>query len=138
MIVELDPITTAHNRYKSFRLRVKRSDLDKIEDADFWPQGVVVCRYFRPRNKEQNGVIGDVAASTRPDHGECWLYVPSPSRGASGLTRRSESGSECGKAEREAQFTRSRQSAQAWKQDSFFGAGSGECAAGALTSLNKL
>ena len=69
-VVELDPITTAHNRYKSFRLRVKRSDLDKIEDADFWPQGVVVCRYFRPRNKEQNGVVGDVAASTRPNHGE--------------------------------------------------------------------
>ena len=68
-VVELESIKTTHNRYKSFRLCVKRSDLDKIEDADFWPQGVIVCRYFRPRNKDQHGVVGDVVASARTENG---------------------------------------------------------------------
>ena len=68
-VVELDTIKTTHDRYKSFRLRVKRSDLEKIEDADFWPQGVVVCRYFRPRTKDQTGVVGDITAPVRPENG---------------------------------------------------------------------
>ena len=32
-VVELEEIKTVHSRYKSFRLRVKRSELNKIEDA---------------------------------------------------------------------------------------------------------
>ena len=68
-VVELEPIKTAHERYKSFRLRVKRSDLEKVEDADFWPQGVVVCRYFRPRRKDQSGVVGVVAVTQGPENG---------------------------------------------------------------------
>ena len=34
-VVELEELTTKHSRFKSFRLRVKKSDLPKIEDAEF-------------------------------------------------------------------------------------------------------
>ena len=68
-VVELDPIKTTHNRFKSFRLRVKRSELDKIEDPEFWPQGVVVCRYFHPRNKEQLGLIGGATDPQETENG---------------------------------------------------------------------
>ena len=44
-VIELEEIKTAHGRYKSFRLRVKRSNLAHIEDGEFWPQGVILCPY---------------------------------------------------------------------------------------------
>ena len=70
-VVELEEINTTHNRYKSFRLRVKRADLVRIEDAEFWPQGVILCPYFRPRNPEKRlGVIGAAAAPQRTNNGE--------------------------------------------------------------------
>ena len=68
-VVELDEIKTSHERFKSFRLCVKRSDPDKIEDAEFWPQGIVVCRYFRPRVKDQPGVVGEVTVSPETNNG---------------------------------------------------------------------
>ena len=54
-VVELEPLTTKHSRFKSFRLRVKRADLDKIENAEFWPEGVIVSPFFRPRTEDHRG-----------------------------------------------------------------------------------
>ena len=68
-VVELEPIPTTHNRYKSFRLRIKRADLDQIENADFWPEGVIVCQYFRPKNMKDQGSTGAIAASPGTQHG---------------------------------------------------------------------
>ena len=70
-VVELEEINTTHNRYKSFRLRVKRTDLVRIDDAEFWPQGVILCPYFRPRNPEKRlGVIAAAAALPSTNNGE--------------------------------------------------------------------
>ena len=51
-VVELEQLDTKHGRFKSFRLRVKRAELDRIEDADFWPQGVIFSSFFRPKSEE--------------------------------------------------------------------------------------
>ena len=48
-VVELELLDTKHQRFKSFRLRFKRSQLEKVEDGEFWPQGVIVSPFFRPR-----------------------------------------------------------------------------------------
>ena len=63
-VIELEEIKTAHSRYKSFRLRIKRIDLIRVEDGEFWPQGVILCPYYRPRNQGKRlGVIGATAAN---------------------------------------------------------------------------
>ena len=50
-VIELDEISSRPSRFKSFRLRIKRLHLQKIEDADFWLAGVVVRGYFRGKPK---------------------------------------------------------------------------------------
>ena len=45
-VIELEQLETKHNRFKSFRLRVKRDDLETIEERDFWPKGVLCGSYF--------------------------------------------------------------------------------------------
>ena len=49
-IVELEELE--RRRSKSFRLRIRRSELPKIKDPNFWPNGVVVRRYFPKRAKD--------------------------------------------------------------------------------------
>ena len=63
-VVELEALQTKHNRFKSFRLRVKRDDLEIIEEQDFWPKGVLCGSYFRPKsNDEQLNANGGTTAS---------------------------------------------------------------------------
>ena len=49
--------TQSLQNFKSFRLRVKRAQLDRVEDGEFWPEGVIVSPFFRPRIVEQQGVV---------------------------------------------------------------------------------
>ena len=51
-VVELEQLETKHSRFKSFRLRLKKVDLGKIKSEDFWPEGVVVSHFYRPRVKD--------------------------------------------------------------------------------------
>ena len=63
-VVELETLETKHQRFQSFRLCVKRADLDRIEKAEFWPEGVIFSPFFRPRTKlEGENNNGDSAAS---------------------------------------------------------------------------
>ena len=63
-VVELEPLDTKHHRFKSFRLRFKRSQLDKIEDGEFWPAGVIVSPFFRPRPDDRRGASGGNPSSS--------------------------------------------------------------------------
>ena len=63
-VVKLEQLETKHGRFKSFRLRVKRDDLEKIEQRDFWPEGVLCGPFFRPKtNKERHQPNGGTTAS---------------------------------------------------------------------------
>ena len=46
-IVELEPLHQTHQRFKSFRLCIRKVDMTKILNPDFWPEGVVVRRFWR-------------------------------------------------------------------------------------------
>ena len=59
-VVELDEIPRRQNRFKSFRLVIKKSDATTIKDPDFWPEGVVLRRFFH-KNRT------DGAATTNTD-----------------------------------------------------------------------
>ena len=63
-VVELEELSTKHGRFKSFRLRVKKSDLASIEDANFWPEGVLLSPFFRGKDEKVNG-IGTPAATSQ-------------------------------------------------------------------------
>ena len=47
-VVEME-VAGKHNHFQSFRLRIKKIDLEKVKNPDFWPDGIVVRRFYRPR-----------------------------------------------------------------------------------------
>ena len=49
-VVELSDLVRRHSLWKSFKVTVKRSDITKIEDPLFWPGGVVVRPFYRPKS----------------------------------------------------------------------------------------
>ena len=68
-VVELEPLKTKHQRFQSFRFRAKREDLERLEDQDFWPQGVLFSSYFRSKGEEQPQAIGGSAATSSLTNG---------------------------------------------------------------------
>lgn len=64
-VVELEDLETKHGRFRSFRLRVKRIELPRIEDPEFWPEGVILSPFFRPRggDKTDGGLPAETTAS---------------------------------------------------------------------------
>ena len=51
-VVELEELKLNHNRFKSFRLCLKKEAMPKILDPDFWPAGVVVRRFWRGKSSQ--------------------------------------------------------------------------------------
>lgn len=49
-VIDLTETARKHNRFKSFRLCIKKSDLEPIRDPNFWPEGIVVRRFFHKVN----------------------------------------------------------------------------------------
>ena len=37
-------------KFVSFRVEIKVSDMKKVLDSDFWPEGIHVRRFFKPRS----------------------------------------------------------------------------------------
>ena len=62
-VVELEALSTKHTRFQSFRLKL--SDLGQIEQAEYWPTGVVLSPFVRPRGREEqlntDGVSAEVS-----------------------------------------------------------------------------
>ena len=50
-VVSLEPIPQKHDRFKSYKLVVKKSQLSIVEDGKLWPEGVVVGRFWSPKPK---------------------------------------------------------------------------------------
>ena len=63
-VVELDELETKHGRFKSFRLRIKKTQLPLIEDENFWPAGVILSPFFRGKDEKQIGAGAASATST--------------------------------------------------------------------------
>ena len=61
-VVELEELSRRHNRFKSFRLVIRKKDGEAIKDPDFWPEGIVVRRFFQ-RTNDGNAI------STAPSDG---------------------------------------------------------------------
>ena len=51
-------------RMKSFHLTAKRSDSEKIDDPETWPENIVVRRFFLPRKKPEATHAGDQPRET--------------------------------------------------------------------------
>ena len=60
-VFEFEEIKRIPNRYKSFRLCIKKADLPKLLVEDFWPEGVLFDRFFWPKAKDTHrGALGDL------------------------------------------------------------------------------
>ena len=69
-VIELEQLETKHQRFKSFCLRVKKDDLEAMEDEDFWPQGILFSPFFRPKNSEERPqTAGGITASASLTNG---------------------------------------------------------------------
>ena len=55
-VVEIEENATRHQRFKSFKLVIKKVDYEKLDNRDEWPEGVVFRRFWRPRNAGVDGV----------------------------------------------------------------------------------
>ena len=63
-VVKLEEnVVTKHSRFKSFKLTVKRGDDDKVNDNSFWPDGVLIRRWYNPRNSRTSTALDPLAAS---------------------------------------------------------------------------
>ena len=49
-VVELEEMSRKHNRFKSFRLVIRKKDVDSIKNPDFWPEEMVVRKFFQRSN----------------------------------------------------------------------------------------
>ena len=48
-VVSIESLEMKHNRFVSFKLTVKKSQLSLVEDADIWPEGVMIGRWWSPK-----------------------------------------------------------------------------------------
>ena len=67
-VIELEELETKHGRFKSFRLRIRKSQLSTIEDENFWPEGVILSPFFRGK-EERNRNTGGGVDSNSSNHG---------------------------------------------------------------------
>ena len=52
-VVDLQELQMSHNRFKSFKLTIRKKDFDTMQsDAFELPEGVVVRRFFQKRNHD--------------------------------------------------------------------------------------
>ena len=58
-VVSLDAVDTRHDRFASFKLVVKKSQLEIIEKDDFWPEGVIIGRWWSAKPKDAASGAGD-------------------------------------------------------------------------------
>ena len=50
-VIELEELQCRHSRHKSFRLRLKKADVPKTEQAELWPENVVIRNFFRGKDR---------------------------------------------------------------------------------------
>ena len=55
-VVELEMLKLSHQRFKSFRLCLRKNDMPRILDPEFWPAGVVVRRFWRGKTAQSSSV----------------------------------------------------------------------------------
>ena len=54
-VVSLEQLTTKHDAFQSYKLVIKKQDLEKIEDEEFWPKGITIRHFFGPRRQTDDG-----------------------------------------------------------------------------------
>ena len=62
-VVELEELKRNHNRFKSFRLCIRKSERPKITVPEFWPEGVIIRNFFW--GKDPKNVAERVGHSTQ-------------------------------------------------------------------------
>ena len=63
-VVELEELKLTHHRFKSFCLCIKKVDMPKILDPEFWPSGVVVGRFWRGKTSQSPKELNTQTDST--------------------------------------------------------------------------
>ena len=58
-IVEFERLELKHNRFKSFRLCIRKSDFSKLLIEDFWPEEVILDRFFWGKKTTQRATSGN-------------------------------------------------------------------------------
>ena len=52
-VIEFEEVKRIPNRYKCFRLCIRKADLPKLLVDDFWPEGILFDRYFWPKHAQR-------------------------------------------------------------------------------------
>ena len=54
-VIDIEENKTTHQRFKSYKLVIKKTDYEKLDNHAEWPEGVVFRRFWRPRNTVAGG-----------------------------------------------------------------------------------
>ena len=58
-VVSVEAIETKHGRFASFKLVVKKSQLDIVENGDIWPDGVLIGKWWSPKSPSEDATSGN-------------------------------------------------------------------------------
>ena len=86
-VVSLDAIVTKHNRFLSFKLVVKKSQLELIDKADVWPDGVVIGRWWSPKPPTAGSVDETPSAAASANSVKTPTVVPSADASTSNFNK---------------------------------------------------
>ena len=53
-VIEFEELKLSHSRFKSFRLCIRKSEASKLLVEDFWPEDVVIDRFFKGKNAKRD------------------------------------------------------------------------------------
>ena len=56
-LVEVEEVPQRHSHFKSFRICVRKKDVETIKNEDFWPEGIHMRKFFH--KAKNNGVTTD-------------------------------------------------------------------------------
>ena len=57
-VVELEQLATKHALFQSYKLVIKRADVNKVMEDIFWPEGVTCRPFFKPRQLNEDNPSG--------------------------------------------------------------------------------
>ena len=56
-VISLEAVEQKHNRFASFKLVVKKSQLQLVENSELWPEGVVIGRWWSPKTSARTSQL---------------------------------------------------------------------------------
>ena len=59
-VVELEELSRQHNKFKSYRLCIRKKDYNELIKGEFLPEGVVIKKFFHRQKNDGNAISSEI------------------------------------------------------------------------------